>query len=144
MTFTLVSHLREQLSRFVRTRAERRRKEESEKERLALEVLSYKMYFHTWPDDVFNQEEEARTRGTPVTIETFKTWKIAFDRELAIKKAREDEETIKGLTPKEREEWKKVGTRLSGRCSILYGIHRGFDNCTRSPIIRAWWQEPRG
>lgn len=40
MTFTLVSHLREQLSRLVRSREERRKKEEAEKERLALEVLS--------------------------------------------------------------------------------------------------------
>jgi hypothetical protein len=50
-----------------------------------------------------------------VTVESFKSWKAIFDKELAIKKAREEEEKLKGLTPKEREEWKKVGTRLSGR-----------------------------
>lgn len=38
MTFTLVSHLREQLAALVKERVERRRKEEAEKERLALEV----------------------------------------------------------------------------------------------------------
>lgn len=38
MTFTLVSHLREQLSRLLRERIERRKKEEQEKERLELEV----------------------------------------------------------------------------------------------------------
>jgi hypothetical protein len=38
MTFTLVSHLREQLSHLVRARAEKRRQEDTEKERLALEV----------------------------------------------------------------------------------------------------------
>lgn len=38
MTFTLVSHLREQLAVLVKERTERRRKEEVEKERLALEV----------------------------------------------------------------------------------------------------------
>ncbi|KAF5381001.1 hypothetical protein D9615_003932 [Tricholomella constricta] len=97
MTFTLVSHLREQLSRLVRTRAERRDKEEREKERLALE------------------EEEARTRGTPVTVESFKAWKAAFDREMVLKRTREEEEKLKGLTAKEREEWKRVGLRLSGR-----------------------------
>ncbi|RDB21059.1 hypothetical protein Hypma_011582 [Hypsizygus marmoreus] len=97
MTFTLVSHLREQLSRLVRSRAERHQKQEAEKERQALE------------------EEEARTRGTPVTVESFKAWKASFDRELAIKKAQEDDEKIKGLTPKEREEWKRMGTRLTGR-----------------------------
>lgn len=38
MTFTLVSHLREQLFELVKSRLERQQKEESEKERLALEV----------------------------------------------------------------------------------------------------------
>jgi len=38
MTFTLVSHLREQLSLLVRSKLEEQRQRESEKERLALEV----------------------------------------------------------------------------------------------------------
>lgn len=38
MTFTIVSHLREQLAAMVRERAEKRRREEMEKERLELEV----------------------------------------------------------------------------------------------------------
>lgn len=66
---------------------------------------------------IFNgvdQEEEARTRGTPVTAESFKAWKLKFDREFAAKKVQEDEDFLKGLTPKEREEWKKAGSRLSG------------------------------
>ena len=40
------------------------------------------------------QAEEARTRGTPVTVESFKSWKAKFDREMAVKKAKEDEEKI--------------------------------------------------
>jgi hypothetical protein len=39
MTFTLVSHLREQLSSLIRIRAEDIAKTEAEEERLALEVL---------------------------------------------------------------------------------------------------------
>lgn len=120
MTFTLVSHLREQLSSLVRKRAEKIRKQEAEKERLALEVYS------AWPPLLTpiqvltpSQEEEARTRGTPVTVESFKAWKIKFDQELAIEKAREDEEKMKGLTAKEREEFKKIGTRLSGEPIVL-------------------------
>ncbi|KAF9464676.1 RWD-domain-containing protein [Collybia nuda] len=97
MTFTLVSQLREQLSRLVRLRAERYQKEEMEKERLALE------------------EEEARTRGTSVTVESFRAWKFVFDKEMKAKKAQEDDEKLKSLTPKERDEWRRVGTRLSGR-----------------------------
>jgi len=97
MTFTLVSHLREQLSSLVRLRAENKAKAEREKERLAIE------------------EEEARTRGTPVTVESFQAWKSKFDKELAFKKSREDEEKMRSLTPKEREEWKRAGSRLTGR-----------------------------
>ncbi|KAI0695892.1 RWD-domain-containing protein [Cytidiella melzeri] len=97
MTFTLVSHLREQLALLVKDREDRRRKEEAEKERLALEA------------------EEAKTRGTPVTADSFKTWKAKYDKELAVIKAREDEEKMKGMTPKEREEYKKLGTRMTGR-----------------------------
>jgi len=97
MTFTLVSHLREQLSALVRSRAEKLRREEMEKERIAIEV------------------EEARTRGTPVTSESFRAWKIKFDKELAIKKAREDDERMRGMTAKEKEEWKRMLGRYSGR-----------------------------
>ncbi|KAF8163281.1 RWD domain-containing protein [Crassisporium funariophilum] len=97
MTFTLVSHLREQISQLVRTKLEEQRRHESEKERVALEA------------------EEKRTRGTPVTIESFKAWKEKFDSVLAIKKAQEDEEQNKSLTPKEREELKRLGTRPTGR-----------------------------
>ncbi|KAG6868367.1 hypothetical protein C0993_004013 [Termitomyces sp. T159_Od127] len=97
-----MSHLREQLSQLVSLRAERREREEKEKERLALEIEGH-------------QEEEARTRGTPVTIESFKAWKAAFDKEIAMKRAREEEEKMKSFTPKEREEFKRLASRLSGR-----------------------------
>ncbi|KAI0374787.1 RWD-domain-containing protein [Pilatotrama ljubarskyi] len=97
MTFTLVTHLRERLSGLMREREERKRREEEEKERRALEA------------------EEARTRGTPVTVESFKAWKIKFEKEMAAKRAREEEEKLKGMSPKEREEYKKMQTRLSGR-----------------------------
>ncbi|KAJ8520426.1 hypothetical protein ONZ45_g2788 [Pleurotus djamor] len=64
---------------------------------------------------MYYQAEAARTRGTPVTVESFKAWKVKFEKEMAIKKARDEEERLKGLTPKEREEYKKVGTRFTGR-----------------------------
>jgi len=97
MTFTLVSHLREKLSHLVRLRAEKIAKAEAEKERLAIE------------------EEQVKTRGTPVVLESFLAWKLKFDRELSLKKSREEDEKMKSLTPKEREEWKRASTRLSGR-----------------------------
>ena len=61
------------------------------------------------------QAEERRTVGTPVTVESFKAWKGKFDKELAIKKLQEDEEHLRNMTAKEREEWKKFGTRLTGK-----------------------------
>lgn len=45
MTFTLVSHLREQLSHLVRARAEKRQQEDMERERLALEVPALYRFF---------------------------------------------------------------------------------------------------
>ncbi|KAJ2937049.1 hypothetical protein H1R20_g34, partial [Candolleomyces eurysporus] len=97
MTFTLVSHLREQLSKLSRSKKQEQDRIEKELERLALE------------------EEEAKTRGTPVTLESFKAWKAKFDKEMGLKKAQEEDEKLKGLTPKEREEYKKAQQRLSGR-----------------------------
>jgi hypothetical protein len=44
MTFTLVSHLREQLSQLVRSKIEEHNQRESEKERLALEVRNILLY----------------------------------------------------------------------------------------------------
>lgn len=61
------------------------------------------------------QEEEAKTRGTPVTPATFIAWRAAFTREQAAMKARADAEKLARMTPKEREEWKRTQTRLSGR-----------------------------
>jgi len=97
MTFTLVSHLREQLAELVRSRAEKERRLAAEKERLELEA------------------EEAKTRGTPVTRESFLTWKAKFDKGMTTKRAKEQDEKLKNLTPKEREEYKKFQARLSGK-----------------------------
>lgn len=47
-------------------------------------------------------------------MESFKSWKVKFDQEMAAKKVQEEEERLKALTPKEREEWKRSQTRLSG------------------------------
>ncbi|KAF8136336.1 RWD-domain-containing protein [Boletus edulis] len=97
MTFTLVSHLREKLSGLVENRVKTHIAEEHERERLLIEA------------------EEARTRGTPVTVESFKAWKANFDKEMAQKKLRDEEEKLRGLTAKEREEIKKIATRFTGR-----------------------------
>ncbi|KAF8582683.1 RWD-domain-containing protein [Ramaria rubella] len=97
MTFTLISHLRDKLLTLLQDRAEHARREAVEKERLEIEA------------------EEARTRGTPVTPQSFLEWKHKFDKEMAVRRAAEQEERLKGLPPKEREELRKIATRLSGR-----------------------------
>lgn len=71
-----------------------------------------------------------------MTMESFVAWKAKFDKELAQKKAREDEEKMKNMTPKEREEWKRAVTRLSGKylllLKVLYiSLNQGF----RTPTL---------
>jgi hypothetical protein len=58
-----------------------------------------------------------------VTLKSFKAWKVRFDQEMAIKKAQEEEERLRLLTPKDREEWKRSTMRLSGtQAKIREGI----------------------
>jgi hypothetical protein len=121
MTFTLVSHLREQLSQLVRSKLEEQNQRESEKERLALEVSYFSLTQRRGQTNSclrVVQAEEKRTTGTPVTVESFKAWKEKFDKEFAIKKLQEFEEHHKNMTPKERDEWKKSGTRLTGKSNV--------------------------
>ncbi len=113
MTFTLVTLLREKLSQLIRVNAEKQKTEEMEKERRLLEVI-YDSNCTLYALMIM-QEEEARTRGTPVTVESFKVWKTKFDKKLAAKKAQEEEEKLKAMTPKEREEYKRLTSRLSGK-----------------------------
>jgi hypothetical protein len=60
------------------------------------------------------QAEQARIRGTPVTPQAFLKWRNEFNVRQAKLKRAQDEERLKGLTPKEKEEYKKVATRLTG------------------------------
>lgn len=122
MTFTLVSHLRERLSDLIRSREDQRKKDEMEKERLALEVslaCTYHTSCYCCIESFCLKAEEARTRGTPVTLESFKAWKVKFDKAMAVRRAREEDEKLKGMTPKEREEFKKIAFRLSGLKTFL-------------------------
>ena len=115
MTFTLVSNLREQLAALEKERVEQRKKDEMEKERLAIEVgVSTLFTPHNVSQRVSCQAEEARTRGTPVTPESFMAWRVKFMKEVSSSRAREEDQRLKGLTPRERDEYKRLATRLSG------------------------------
>ncbi|GJJ12395.1 hypothetical protein Clacol_006637 [Clathrus columnatus] len=96
MTFTLISQLRETLLERLQARADELKRLTLETERLELET---------------DKAEEARTRGTPVTKESFMIWKIKFDKEMALRRAVEQEERLKALPPKEREEIRKTSGR---------------------------------
>lgn len=64
------------------------------------------------------EEEEAerrRTRGTLVTPESFNAWRLKFNKERQIKKKAQDEDKMREMTNKEKEEFKKYANRLSGR-----------------------------
>ncbi|KAG8905014.1 hypothetical protein FRC00_013545 [Tulasnella sp. 408] len=63
-------------------------------------------------------EEEAerrRTQGTPVTPESFNAWRLKFNKERQAKKKAQDEEKMREMTNKEKEEFKKYASRLTGR-----------------------------
>jgi hypothetical protein len=60
------------------------------------------------------QAEAARTRGTPLTPQAFQEWRIRFTNELKQKRDKEEDERIRALPPKEREDVRKRRERLSG------------------------------
>ncbi|BGP14199.1 hypothetical protein JCM10213_006697 [Rhodosporidiobolus nylandii] len=97
MVFTLASQLKELLAEMLVKR----------KERIARE-----------DDERFRREEEAiaaKKRGTPVTRESFAAWSSKFEAELAAQQAKEEEDRIKALPPKEREEARRWYNKLTGR-----------------------------
>jgi len=97
MVFTLVSQLKEALGDLVVDRAERRRLDEVEEERKALEA------------------EAARNRGTPVTPASFLEWRKRWNAKMKDKQAAEEDEKLKALAPKDREEFRRSKTKPSGR-----------------------------
>ncbi|KAG0655720.1 hypothetical protein C6P46_000754 [Rhodotorula mucilaginosa] len=69
-------------------------------------------------DERFRREEEAlaaRKKGTAVTKESFAKWAVQFEREFAEILKREEDERLKALPPKEREEARRWAAKLSGR-----------------------------
>lgn len=49
-----------------------------------------------------------------MTPESFLIWKRKFEKEAFIRKSAEQEERLRSLPSKEREELRKIGTRLTG------------------------------
>jgi len=86
-------------------------------------------------DELTNQAEAARTRGTPLTPETFQTWRKQFTSELKQKREKEEEERIKALPPREREDVKKRRERLSGGSFLSFFLPLFLSDLLTYPSI---------
>nr|XP_019045003.1 hypothetical protein I302_06919 [Kwoniella bestiolae CBS 10118]OCF23933.1 hypothetical protein I302_06919 [Kwoniella bestiolae CBS 10118] len=97
MTFTIASAAKEALALLI---VERARKEKEEDDRRTRE---------------YEEAEAARTRGTPLTRDLFDKWRKSFTAEIRAKREKEEQDRVKALNPKEREEWRKRKERPTGR-----------------------------
>ncbi|KZO91706.1 RWD-domain-containing protein [Calocera viscosa TUFC12733] len=97
MVFTLVTHLQSSMSTLVQGRVEELQRVEQEKARIEAEA------------------EAHRTRGTAVTATSFAEWKEHFNAQMRRRTDKDEEERMRGMTPKEREEFRRSKTKLTGR-----------------------------
>jgi len=97
MVFTLVTHLQSAMSTLVQGREEEIRRIADEKAQREAE------------------EEATRNAGTVVTANSFAEWKEHFNAEMRKRQDKEEEERMRGMTPKERDEFRRSKTKLTGR-----------------------------
>ncbi|WVQ77636.1 hypothetical protein IAR50_007324 [Cryptococcus sp. DSM 104548] len=97
MSFTLASAAREALVVVIEERIRWEKEEDDRKTR------------------EYEEAEAARTRGTPLTPSAFQSWRLAFTAELAQKRRKAEEDRIRALPAKEREDYKKRQARLTGK-----------------------------
>jgi len=97
MVFTLASHLREALTDYIARQAKEAEAEASRKR-----------------DEELRAEEE-KFRGTAVTVERFNAWRIEFLAEQARKREQAENEYIASLSAKEREEYRRMKAKPTGR-----------------------------
>ncbi|KAK4058573.1 hypothetical protein OIO90_000017 [Microbotryomycetes sp. JL221] len=109
MVFTLSQQLSEILGQVLKERKQRIEKEESEQTRIQEEI------------------EAKKTKGTPVTKETFEIWKLNFEKEMDQQFQKLEQERLKVLALKEREEVKKFLLKPTGR--------ELFENATNASLI---------
>ncbi|POY76751.1 hypothetical protein BMF94_0343 [Rhodotorula taiwanensis] len=88
------------------------------KELIAEMIVKRKVRIAREDDERFRREEEAlaaRKKGTPVTKESFAAWAAKFEKEFAQIQKREEDDRLKALPPKEREETRRWVAKLTGR-----------------------------
>ncbi len=62
----------------------------------------------------YSQAEAARKRGTPVTPESFALLRKRLTDRLKEARRKAEEDRVKSLAPKEKEEYKKIQARQTG------------------------------
>lgn len=97
MVFSLASHLRESLTDYMTKQAQVVEKAANERREAELRA------------------EEEKFRGTAVTVERFHAWQIEFLRKRAERKAQEEEAYMATLSAKEREEYRRMKAKPTGR-----------------------------
>lgn len=128
MVFTLTSWLKEGLTHVLEERSRKLKEAEDKKfaeyeeasgpflfrhgcvmdTRINLSRECFVSYTHT-------QAEKAKTRGTPVTPESFLALQKRLAQRAKEKRIKREEEKVKSLTGKDREEYKKIAARPTGR-----------------------------
>jgi hypothetical protein len=109
MVFTLTSWLKEGLTEVLE---ERSRKVKEAEDRKAAE---------------YEEAEAAKKRGTAVTPESFMTLQKKIAVRARQRRLRAEEEKVKSLSGKEREEYKKVATRATGSSREAYDVRSEID-----------------
>jgi len=132
MVFTLASHLREALTNYV----QRKRKEADEEddkrrnEEIEVSLSSFHHLHHQLqsitarlkhhlsisPAPLLSHQAEAeKFRGTAVTADRFKAWKVAYEAERAAAAKAAENEHLSKLSGKEREEYKRRAMKPTGK-----------------------------
>ncbi|KAH9821154.1 hypothetical protein DFH28DRAFT_883758 [Melampsora americana] len=97
MGYTLYGELRQELGRVLSERQTTRKKKEEDEVREA------------------EEKEKNRSKGTPINKETFMIWKKKFNENLKLNQKKMEDEKLKSLTPKERDEFKNRLNKFTGR-----------------------------
>lgn len=67
---------------------------------------------------MLSQAEAKKHEGEKVTPESYAKWRAAFDAEMAAKAKKEEEDRLKALPPREREEAKRWAAKPTGQPGV--------------------------
>lgn len=135
MVYTLALQLKELIAEMIVKRKERIAREDEERYRREEEVRGANLgaFRVSRGEELLTDVAECRVslrtqaaaakkRGTPVTKESFAAWSAKFEAEYAAQLKREEEERIRALPPKEREEARRWAAKLTGACAVHVGL----------------------